>query len=261
MGVFVFIPARLKSTRLSEKPLKLIGGKPLIQWVYEGCLDSLKADRVFIATDSEKIQMIANGFGAEVVLTSPEHKSGTDRIAEACEKVNCGDNDIIVNVQGDEPQVTGELIDILAECLVSDSGADMVTLAYEKRDLQSFIDPNVVKVVMDSEGYALYFSRSPVPYFRDFMGYRNLPNPLRNGNLQFPFWKHLGFYAYKFGFLKKFVKLPQGALEKAEKLEQLRALEHGYRIRVVSSPFDTKGIDTKQDLEEFERAILQSKSV
>ncbi len=243
MAAYVFIPARLGSTRLPGKPLIDLCGKPLIQWVFEGCRSSNTASDIFIATDSSEIKRVAEDFGATVVMTSEHHKSGTDRIAEACEIVGCKEDDLIVNVQGDEPMVTGELIDILVRDLMENPEADMATLAYPSANITELMDPNIVKVVLNKMSYALYFSRSPIPFIRNS----------ENGKVTF--WKHMGFYGYRYEFLKTFVKLPIGKLENAEKLEQLRALENGFIIHVKEAPFDTLSIDTKEDLEKILKHI------
>ncbi len=239
MAVYVFIPARFGSTRLPGKPLIDLCGKPLIQWVFEGCKGSNTVSDIFIATDNDEIKKVAESFGAAVVMTSEHHRSGTDRIAEACKIVGCRDDDLIINVQGDEPMVTGELVDILVTDLMENPEADMTTLAYPSTNIEEFKDPNIVKIVVNKEFYALYFSRSPIPFTRDTDG----------GKIMF--WKHMGFYGYRYKFLKTFVKLPPGKLENAEKLEQLRALENGFSIHVKEAPFDTLSIDTEKDMDKI----------
>ncbi len=236
MTAYVFIPARFGSTRLPGKPLKKISGKPLIQWVFEGCMESKKASHVFIATDSLEIKQVAETFGSTVIMTSDTHKSGTDRIAEACGKIGCHDNDVIVNVQGDEPMVTGELIDILIDGFSGSSDFDMLTLGYFSSKIEEFTDPNVVKIVLDNNYRALYFSRASIPHFD-----KSAPKVM--------FWKHMGYYCYTYKFLKSFVNLPMGKLERIEKLEQLRALENGFSIGVIPAPFETIGVDTLRDIE------------
>lgn len=239
MATYVFIPARYGSTRLPGKPLLELAGKPLIQWVYEGCRSSLKVDDVVIATDSEIIRLKAESFGAPVVMTRLEHLSGTDRIAEAAERYGCRDEDLIVNVQGDEPTVDGNIVDDLVMASLNHPDFSIVTLAYRSRSKDELLDPNVVKVVFDRHMRAMYFSRAPIPYRRD-----GIPDdPV--------WWKHLGFYAYRYGFLKTFVRLPQGNLERLERLEQLRALEYGYTIRIVPASRDTISIDTSEDVKKF----------
>lgn len=243
MAIYVFIPARYGSTRLPGKPLLNLGGKPLVQWVYEGCRKSKTTYRIIIATDDERIKLVSEGFGATVIMTHSQHRSGTDRIAEAAGKWGCSLDDVIVNVQGDEPTVDGEIIDILSQSLTKHPENYMTTLAFSTSSEKELEDPNVVKVVLDYQMRALYFSRAPIPYWRDETAGKKV------------FWKHLGFYAYRYSFLKSFVNLPMGILEKTEKLEQLRALEHGYSIRVVSSPKDTISIDTKDDAKQFLRNL------
>ncbi|SFM49182.1 3-deoxy-manno-octulosonate cytidylyltransferase [Thermodesulforhabdus norvegica] len=247
MATYVFIPARYSSTRLPGKPLLKLAGKSLLRWVYEGCSRSLKADNVIIATDDERIREEAESFGASVVLTSSEHLSGTDRIAEAAEKYGCRDEDVIINVQGDEPTVDGQIVDDLITACVEYPEFSIITLAYRSKSKEEFLNPNTVKVVFDNEMRALYFSRAPIPHVRDDT----------SDNLVW--WKHLGFYGYRYGFLKTFVKLPPGKLEQLERLEQLRALERGYSVKILPSSRDTISIDTPDDVEEFLRYLKNKK--
>lgn len=236
MKCYAIIPCRYDSTRFRGKPIISVNGRPLVRWVYEGIGKSRLVDDVFIATDDKRIEEVCQGFGAKVIMTRRDHPSGTDRIAEAASELGCTDNDIVVNVQGDEPLVTGEMVDLLIEALTKNPEVPMATLAFPSQSLEDFLDPNVVKVVFDQGGRALYFSRSPIPFNRD-------------RDEHFRFWKHQGFYAYRFGFVRKFVCWAPSELERREKLEQLRVLEHGAPILVVPSPKDTIGVDTPEDLE------------
>jgi len=230
------IPARFASTRLPGKPLLRETGKPLIQHVYEQVTQVARLSQVIVATDDERILAAVEGFGGKAVLTSPDHTCGTERVAEVAAGLEA---DLILNVQGDEPEVPPEDLATLLDLLAGDERTPMATLAYPCDDPEQYRDPNVVKVVMDAEGYALYFSRSPLPAYRDQAPQR--PH----------FFKHLGIYAYRREFLLRFTALPRTPLEQAEKLEQLRALEHGHRIRVALAGGDSTGIDTPQDYRAF----------
>ena len=246
MRVMGIIPARYRSSRFPGKPLANINGKPMIQHVYERARHCQKLDRVLVATDDLRILETVRGFGGESLLTRDDHESGTDRMAEACETLGLEDSDIVVNIQGDEPLLEPEMVELLIDTLHAFPERCMGTLAFPSRNEEDYTDPNVVKVVVDNEGRALYFSRSPVPHYRD--GFvKNLK-----------FLKHLGFYAYRHWFLRVFTKLPQGTLEKAEKLEQLRALEYGYPIHVTLSAVETQGVDTPEDLERLVRISIRN---
>jgi 3-deoxy-manno-octulosonate cytidylyltransferase (CMP-KDO synthetase) len=237
MSVVGVIPARYQSSRFPGKPLIDIHGKPMIQHVYERAGQAHKLDRLLIATDDRRILEAARSFGGECLLTRDDHASGTDRVAEVCELLDLPDSDIIINIQGDEPLLLPEMIEQLIEVLHAFPECCMATLAFPSSNRQEYFNPNVVKIVADRNGKALYFSRSPLPYFRD--------DP---ATTQLNFLKHLGFYAYRLGFLRVFTKLPQGILETTEKLEQLRALEHGYPIFAALTTTDTLGVDTPEDL-------------
>lgn len=244
MAFNVFIPARFGSTRLPGKPLVEAGGRPLIQWVHEAACRSA-AERVVIATDDERVMAAAASFGAEACLTGSHHASGTDRICEAAGIVGLDSDAVIVNLQGDEPQLPGRLIDDVAQTL-SDTGASIATAAHvisETADLES---PNVVKVVCDGNGNALYFSRSRIPYPRQVQA---------DGAV----YRHLGIYAYRYDYLRRFTSRAPTVLERTECLEQLRALEHGERIAVhVTACAPPAGIDTAEDLERFQRELKTS---
>lgn len=238
------IPARYESKRLPGKPLVLIQGRPMIQHVYQRAAQAGTLERLVVATDDPRIQKAIAQFGGEVLMTSREHPSGTDRVAEAARQLRLTDDAIVVNIQGDEPLLRAEMIDSLVQSLQGNSDVAMTTLAYPDTDKNDLTDPGVVKVVLDVRGRALYFSRSPLPAFR----HRSSPPP---------YYKHLGFYGYRNGFLQEFTKLSPGVLEKLEKLEQLRALEHGFSISVVVSPFDSISVDTPEDLARVRKIMEQ----
>jgi len=230
-AVLAVIPARWASTRFPGKPLHDLAGKPLVRHVWERCRLCTRLDRVVIATDHDGIAQVARDFGAEVCVTRPDHPSGTDRIAEVAALFP--DHDVVINVQGDEPLVSPEVIDLLARTLADHPDIPMVTAAHPMSDDDPLLDdPNVVKTVLAGNGDALYFSRSRIPYPRT----RAIPGlrPLR----------HKGIYGYRRDFLLRFVSWPPGLLEQAEGLEQLRALEHGARIRVLLTDDDSPGVDT-----------------
>lgn len=237
-GPVAIIPARFGSTRLPGKPLLAETGKPLIQHVYEQVIRTPGLAEVIVATDDERIVAAVEAFGGQAVLTSPEHTSGSDRVAEVASGLKAK---LILNVQGDEPEVAPEDLAALLELMAGEKRAPMGTLAYPSEDLAQYRDPNVVKVILDAEGYALYFSRLPIPFYV----YRD-DRPGRSH-----FLKHLGIYAYRRDFLRTFSQLPRTPLEEAEKLEQLRALEHGYRIRVGIARCDSIGIDTPEGYRAF----------
>lgn len=231
------IPARYASTRFPGKPLALIGGKPMIQHVTERASKASRLNRLVVATDDRRILEAVRAFGSEALLTREDHPTGTDRLAEAAALLALADDDIVVNIQGDEPLVEASMIDALIEALLSPPECPMATLAFQTQNTEHYHSPHVVKVVTDTSGRALYFSRSPLPFHRD----HEAETPL--------FLKHMGFYAYRHRFLQSFTHLPPGRLEAMEKLEQLRALENGHAIRVALSARDTLGVDTPGDLE------------
>jgi 3-deoxy-manno-octulosonate cytidylyltransferase (CMP-KDO synthetase) len=235
MSYKVIIPARYASTRLPGKPLLDIAGKPLLQHVHESACKS-RAGAVIIATDDERIQAAAQAFGAEVCMTSPDHVSGTERLAEVAKIHDYPDDTVIVNLQGDEYGMPQALLDQVADLLRESTGASMATLCESLRDDADFDNPNVVKVVFDRAGYAMYFSRAAIPWS---------DSPARMDIC----YRHLGLYAYRAGFLKEYVNLPISILEQQERLEQLRALDHGFRIRIaVACDVPGVGIDTPADL-------------
>jgi len=245
MQIVGIIPARYQSSRFPGKPLVEILGKPMIQHVYERSAAATGLDQVYVATDDSRIEAAVHRFGGRSVMTREDHASGTDRLEEACGILRLNKDDVVVNIQGDEPLVHPDMIEDLVRALLEDPRCPMATLAFSSRNEIQYHDPNVVKVVTDLGDRALYFSRSPLPFRRD-------PDarPLE-------FLKHLGFYAYRCGFLKTFSKLGQGTLEEIEKLEQLRALEHGYSIRVALTPHETHGVDTPEDIEEIMKRLSQ----
>ncbi len=250
MPAIVIIPCRFASTRFPGKPLQSLHGKPMIQHVYERAGKAKKIKDTFIATDSEIIYNVVKGFGGKVVMTSESHQSGTDRIAEALLTIESIEEknyitDIVVNVQGDEPLIESQMVDDVIE-LVQKDNTDIGTLARRIDNFKDITDPNVVKVVFDKKGLALYFSRSPIPYYRDFF---DSNKQIDFGQSKINVYKHIGIYAYRKDVLLNFVKLPISPLEEAEKLEQLRALENGFKIKVKITPYETIGVDTPEDLQ------------
>lgn len=241
--VVAIIPARYESTRLPGKPLASIGGKPLIQHVYERTAAVAAVARVVVATDDERIAAAVRAFGGDVALTRATHQSGTDRIAEVAETL-C--DEIIVNVQGDVPFLASEMVEAAVAPLRDDDALPMATIKTAIRDPEDFENPNVVKVVTDRDGHALYFSRSPIPCWRD-----GLPATA-------PAFKHIGLYAYRRDFLLTFARLEPTPLERAEKLEQLRALEWGYRIKVAAVAAASIEVDTPADLARARAALPEA---
>lgn len=246
MKFIAIIPARYASTRFPGKPLAMLGGKPVIQRVYEQAVSVL--DEAYVATDDERIFQTVTGFGGRAVMTRADHKSGTDRIEEAVEKLET-DADVIINIQGDEPFVQASQIETL--CHLFDAPETQIgTLGKPFETMEAVLNPNSPKIVCDRRGFALYFSRSVIPYVRNKQQQEWLQH--------FPFLKHLGLYAYRREVLREVTQLPQSPLELAESLEQLRWLENGYRIRVGKTDVETVGIDTPEDLERAEQFLRQS---
>ena len=245
------IPARYASTRFPAKPLAMLGGKTVIQRVYEQVSSVL--DNVCVATDDDRIREAVEAFGGRVVMTSPDHKSGTDRICEAYNKLYPSTDkdtstDIIINIQGDEPFIQPSQIKTVMECF-NDSHTQIATLGKPFTDIEALKNPNSPKIVVDNYGYAMYFSRSVIPFIRgkeesEWIG-------------SYPFLKHIGLYAYRSDVLKEVTKLPQSSLELAESLEQLRWLQNGYRIKVGLTDVETIGIDAPEDLEKAEAFLLK----
>jgi 3-deoxy-manno-octulosonate cytidylyltransferase (CMP-KDO synthetase) len=244
MIVELFIPARFASKRLPGKPLVDIEGKPMIEWVYERASGASLVDKVTVATDDERIRDAVTAFGGLVVMTG-EHSSGTERVSEAV-LISESKADIIVNLQGDEPLIEPDTIDAAIRPMLDDPALNIATLKTPLTDLKDIEDPNAVKVVTDIDGFALYFSRSRIPYL----------NP--NSNSPSTPYKHIGLYVYRRDFLEVFSKLEQTPLELSEKLEQLRALENGYRIKVVETASNPTSIDTEEDLLEVRRLVAKS---
>ncbi|UUZ68178.1 3-deoxy-manno-octulosonate cytidylyltransferase [Polaromonas sp. P2-4] len=252
MSFTVLIPARLASTRLPNKPLADISGAPMVVRVAQRAMQSTAA-RTVVATDSTEIIEKCAAFGVSAVLTRADHPSGSDRLAEACSVLGLADDDIVVNVQGDEPLIDPALIDAVARLLNDRPDCAMSTAAHSIDHLADFLNPNVVKVVLDAHQTALYFSRASIPAGRDFAGKAwwesgsLLPKPLR----------HVGIYGYRVGFLRQFPGLPQAPLEQLESLEQLRALWHGHRIAVhITDDAPGPGVDTPEDLERARKLFV-----
>jgi len=243
----VLIPARLASTRLPNKPLADIGGAPMVVRVAQRVMQvtsSAGRVRVVVAADSPEIITACQAHGIEALLTRTDHPSGSDRLAEACQMLALADDEIVVNVQGDEPLIDPSLVGAVADLLSQRPEASMSTAAHAIDNWQDFTNPNVVKVVLDARGLALYFSRAPIPHGRDQPGTLPSPAPLR----------HIGIYGYRVGFLRQFPSLPQAPIEITEALEQLRAMWHGHRIAVhVSQHAPGPGVDTPEDLERVRR--------
>lgn len=244
-SVALVIPARWGSTRFPGKILHPIAGKPLVRHVWERCLRARGISRVIVATDNARIMTAVRSFGAEAVMTSPDHPSGTDRIAEVVSRLRGISH--VINVQGDEPLIDPGLIEHLAAALLKDSSLAMITAATPFTDPGETADPNCVKVVTDMKGNALYFSRSPLPYHRDHEDAKSAVNPLL----------HLGIYGYRRDILRRLVRLAPTPLERCEKLEQLRALEHGIQIRVVLTQHRGIGVDSPADVPRVEKLLRE----
>ena len=252
MRVVAVIPARWHSTRLKDKVLADINGKPMIQHVWERVKKAHSVDEVIVAVDKEKVLKVVESFGGKAIFTSPEQPSGTDRLTEIANSV---DADVYINIQGDEPLVHPMMVDELAQVFEYERGIQMATLIKRIHKPEEINDPNVVKVVVDRKGFALYFSRSPIPYIRrDSV-------PLHEGggtqsDISSRYYKHIGLYSYTKDFLFTYKNLPASMLEAYEKLEQLRVLEHGYKIKTIETRYDTIGVDTQEDLDAV-RMILR----
>ena len=252
----VVIPARFGSSRLPGKPLADIDGKPMVQHVYERASES-RAQRIIIATDDERIFKAAKNFGAEVCMTLPGHPSGTDRLQEVARLYEMPDNEVIVNVQGDEPLIPATVIDQVAENLMDNPHAGAATLAEPIRQRDDLFNPAVVKVVSDKDGNALYFSRAPMPWARDSFAANSDSLPDIDG-----FRRHIGIYAYRVNLLNQYVQWPQSPIEQLESLEQLRLLWNGHRIHVADAlETPPHGVDTEQDLEVVRRIIREREAI
>lgn len=244
--VVAIIPARYGSTRFPAKMIKDLCGKPLVLHTYERCCEAKMIDRAIIAVDDVRVEEALKPYGVPVIMTRADHQSGTDRIAEVAAAL---DTDLIVNVQGDEVMISPAVIDQVAQVLLDKPEAVMATVRHRLTDPAKYNNPNNVKVVCDREGMALYFSRSPIPHVRDeadrIAGHQE-------------HWLHLGIYSFRRDFLLQYASLPQTTLEKLEKLEQLRVLEHGHKIAVVDTEYESIGVDTPEDFE-MVRAILEGR--
>lgn len=236
------IPSRYGSSRLEGKPLIPVRGKPLIQRVYEQAMKSESVTRAFVATDDDRIVKAVQSFGGQAVMTSGKCRSGTDRVAECACLLDLPDEEIIANIQGDQPVFNPMTIDELIAPFSRDPRVNMTTLAFRILDEREITDPKDIKTVFDRNGFALYFSRAQIPYPRD-------------GQKDVAYYKHLGFYAYRKHFLDQFADLAQGEYENVEKLEQLRILEFGYRIKVVVTEFDSPEIDLPEDIRRIEKKL------
>lgn len=244
--ILAVIPARFASSRFPGKPLATIAGRPMIQHVVERVRQSQSVSRVVVATDDAKIQKAVGDFGGEAVLTRQDHRCGTDRVAEVAAHISA---DAYVNVQGDEPLIDPGTIDALIAAMTEDDSVQIATACAAIGKPEDIMDPNIVKVVRDFDGNALYFSRAPIPWVRD-----------RNEQVAARHWKHLGLYAYRHDALIDFPTLPPGELERLEQLEQLRWLENDYRIRVVETEYDAISVDVPSDIERVEQTLRAATS-
>lgn len=248
MKIVAVIPARWHSTRLKEKILADINGKPMIQHVWERVSRAHEVDEVVVAVDREKVLKVVESFGGKAVFTSPEQPSGTDRLAEVAATV---DADVYINIQGDEPLVHPLMVDELAQVFEYERDIQMATLIKRIHKKEEVTNPNVVKVVVDRKGFALYFSRSPIPHIRQSLDAGEV-------DISGRYYKHVGIYSYTKDFLFTYTNLPKSILEVDEKLEQLRALEHGYKIRTIETRYDTIGVDTQEDLEKVREVLRET---
>jgi 3-deoxy-manno-octulosonate cytidylyltransferase (CMP-KDO synthetase) len=246
--VVCIIPSRYESSRFPGKPLADLCGKPMIQHVYERVLRAKAVSSAAVATDDERIFAAVRAFGGRAVMTSPRHRSGTDRIAEAVEAMGLRDDDIVVNIQGDQPLFEPAQVDEVVGPLMEDTTVPMSTLIYRIVRDEEITHPNAVKVVFDRDHFALYFSRATIPFVRD-------------PGTKAEYFKHHGIYAYRRDFLRAFTSLSEGVLERLEALEQLRALEQGYRIKVVVTPHDSVEVDTPQELERVRRLLKGEETI
>lgn len=242
MRVVVIIPSRYGSSRFDGKPLAGICGRPMIEWVFRRATQARCVDAVYVATDDDRIRRAVDGFGGRTVMTAPACRSGTDRVAEAADRLGLAQTDVVVNIQGDQPLVDPRCFNALVQPFYDDPGVKMSTLAFAIVDPREITDPKDVKVTFDNRGDALYFSRATIPWGRD-------------GISGYTLYKHLGVYAYTRHFLERFRQLAPGRLEAIEKLEQLRAMEHGYRIRVVVTPYDSPEVDLPVDVQRIEAKL------
>lgn len=237
--IIAVIPARYQSTRFPGKPLALILGKPMIQWVYDTVNKVPSIDETYVATDDKRIFDTVTSFGGASIMTSDKHKCGSDRISECIDILGVDPDTVVLNIQGDEPLIKENMIEKLINCFSED--CVMATLKTKIDDEREVLNPNVVKVITNSRNEAIYFSRSPIPYFRN--------------KTDCNVYKHIGVYGYKADFLKEYSSHPQTILEKTESLEQLRVLEMGYKIKVAETEYETVGVDTPEQLIEVERLL------
>ncbi len=244
MNVVCIIPSRYESSRFPGKPLADLCGKPMIQHVYERALKSPLVSHAAVATDDKRIFRAVEAFGGNALMTASTHRSGTDRIAEAVSELGLSDSDVVVNIQGDQPLFEPAQIEEVARPLIDDAAVYFSTLIYRIRREEEITHPNAVKVVFDRNHFALYFSRATVPHVRD-------------RGMRAAYYKHHGIYAYRKSFLVTFTGLKEGELERLEALEQLRALEHGYRIKVVETQYDSVEVDTPEELARVRKIILK----
>ena len=245
MNTLAIIPARYGSTRLPGKALISLGGKPMIQRVWERVRQASLVSEVLVATDDERIRSVVQAFGGQAIMTRSDHRSGTERVAEVA--VARREAEIIINVQGDEPLIEPAAINAAVEAIREDVGVNIATLAVPISNPAEIMDPNVVKAVLDFDGNALYFSRAPIPWVRD-----------RGGPVHARHLKHLGLYAFRRAALLDFPTFPQGDLERVEQLEQLRWMENGYRIRVAETEYDSVSVDMPEDVVRVEQLLAQA---
>jgi 3-deoxy-manno-octulosonate cytidylyltransferase (CMP-KDO synthetase) len=244
MKVLGIIPARFASTRFPGKPLTLINGKPMIRHVYERAIKAKSLTDVYVATDDKRIEDTVLGFGGKVIMTSDQARSGTDRCVEALEILESKSKsyDVVINVQGDEPYIHPEQIDLAASCF-TDPNVNIATLAIKLKSEEELFNPNIIRVVFDIQKKALYFSRNPIPFVRNF--------ERKDWSAQFQYFKHIGIYAYRPDVLRQITLLATSSLEQAESLEQLRWLENGFQIHVEITEFESIAVDTPEDLQKF----------
>jgi 3-deoxy-manno-octulosonate cytidylyltransferase (CMP-KDO synthetase) len=251
--ILAVIPARWLSTRFPGKPIADILGKPMVQWVSEQAQKASLVNEVVIATDDKRIYDVVLGFGGNVVMTSPSHQSGTDRVAEVVKYLEC---DIVVNIQGDEPLIPPENIDLVIEPLLARNDLSVSTLMIAIHNSSEMLDPDICKVVVDNTGCALYFTRAPIPYKRDFDYIDETCSDTKiDSNKRVLGFKHIGIYAYKKSFLPQFSNMKVSKLENSEKLEQLRILENRYLIQLVETKQNSIGVDRPEDIDKVIKAI------
>ena len=252
LNIVAIIPSRYGSTRLQAKPLVDLCGKPMIRRVFEQAKQATLVNRVIVATDDERIATIVRSFGGEVAMTAPDLRTGSDRVATVA--TSLPDADIIVNVQGDEPLIAPQMIDEAIRPLIDDHMIQVATVVRQIASADELKNPNTVKVVLDFDGNGIYFSRSPIPHLRNTV-------PIEQWHMHRPYFKHFGLYVYHRNFLLKFLQWPESTLETAEKLEQLRIIEHGEKIRTVVTEYDSIPVDTLEDAERVRLLIRQNERV